>query len=205
MITLEQAKRNSDQLTAAANKVLEKYKILELLAKYGQVIPEGSYSYGMMVYPDVDIMVVNPGIKPEQIAELGTALLLTDGINRSEMKDFTKNERREGLPYGYYVSTKILAEDLDLEWKFDIWLVPALPDTEKRSQGMEKHDWMSQRSSEEKDAMLLLKAQLWEMGIYIHKGVGSFHVYRAVMNGIRDVDKFFIWMKSEYGYDPRKL
>lgn len=213
MITLEEAKKNQQALQQAASDVLEQYKIINLLSKYGKVIPEGSYSYELMVYPEIDILVINPSISSEQVLELGKILFMTNGINHASMSDFTGELRDEytkngeGPPYGYYIKTNLHHEqsrkDLGIwQWKLDIWLVPEKPEDINRTKGLESSDWFEKRTQEEKDAMLLLKAQLWEQGVYIHKGVGSFHVYRAVIEGVRDVDDFMVWMEKTYGFRP---
>lgn len=211
MITLEEAKQNQQALQQAASGVLEQYQITELLSKYGQVVAEGSYSYGLMVYPDIDLLVINSDINTDHVIELAKTLFQTEGINHASMSDFTATLRDrytkngEGPPYGFYVKTNIFHEDssrnLDIwQWKLDIWLVPEKPKNTNRTKGLESADWFEKRTEEEKDAMLLLKAQLWEKGYYIHKGIGSFHVYRAVIEGIRTVDDFFEWMKENYNY-----
>lgn len=213
MITLEQARENQRDLQAAADDLLSEYGILNMLSKYGDVKTVGSYEYGLMVYPDIDFTVINPEINSDQALELGRELLSTEGISNFQLNDFISSLREqytkdgEGPPYGFCFQTKVYheksREDLGVWlWKLDIWLMPEEPSEVNRTPGLESADWFEGRTEEEKDAMLLLKSQLWEMGIYAKKGVASHHVYRAAIEGVRSIDDFMDWIKETYGWSP---
>lgn len=198
MVTLEEAKKKSNELQAAAGRLLAEHRVIELLSEYGEVKFGGSYKYGNMVKPDIDIGIYNPKITAEQVFELGKKLFMK--FHRFYISDRTKLAVREDRPNGVYIG--FIAEYEGLKWTFDIWAMEKTGERDPTAtKGLEDSDWFEKRTQEEKDAMLLLKAQLWEQGVYIHKGVGSFHVYRAVIEGVRGVDDFMIWMENTYGYN----
>ena len=207
MITLQQARNNADRLHQEATQALAKSKLLKLLGRYGQVVAEGSFAYGLMVYRDIDLMVVNPSISAKQVLELAKHLLMSEHFRSANLYNYNdvkkdSNFFREGFPGDFYCGTRFYHNDE--KWKVDIWLVKNQPGPENRAKTLEQFNWFDDKTQEEKDAMLFLKARLWEEGTYVHKGIGSFHVYRAVNEGIRGVEEFYKWMKDNYNYDRSK-
>lgn len=186
MITLEEAKRNQQRLHEEASKLLTDLKLKVLLNRYGQLIIEGSYAYELMHKPDIDLRVVTNNPSRNTIAELTKQLygservlsILTMDMYQMKPKDPPK-------PKGYYIGLKALFDGA--HWNVDIWLV------EKPDAGYTPYaslEEIKKLSTQDKDRILLLKAQLDESGF----DYNSSRVYRAVLeSNIATVQDFEKW------------
>jgi len=186
MITLEEAKRNQQKLHDQASELLRELKLLELLGKYGELIVEGSYAYGLIHKPDIDLRIITA--KPDKlaVAELTGLLYQIDNVLTILTMDMYRLKPKDPpKPRGYYVGLKVQFDDM--KWNIDIWIVeePDAGYTPYANPGEIK-----KFSDQDKDRILLLKAQLDEAG----QDYNSSRVYRAVVEDqVSTVQEFEAW------------
>lgn len=198
MATLKEAKQKQDKLQKQASELLDTLNVEQELSRLGNFNPEGSYQYGLMVYGDIDLRVENSSFDIDSITEILRSFVKKPCVWDVDLRDYSKNKLAE--PNGKYIKVRaVYNEEI---WKIDIWFLTPYESVQTHPEPGLEPGWFEKLTQEEKDTILLLKANLWEKGIYIHKGVGSYHVYRAVMEGIHDVDNFLSWMEQTYGYRP---
>lgn len=187
MISLEEAKQLQNETKLEATQLLESTKITQLLQNFGQVELEGAYSYDLMVKKDIDIRVVNDQISKEQIGRLNAQINELPNIESTRIIDETSTNRREGAPQGWYIACD--ARFNDHVWKLDVWVMKEVI-RDNYPEVIRDPNWIEKCSQEEKDAILLIKAQLFEeQGDY----TGA-NVYRAVLEGgVRDLEGFKKW------------
>jgi hypothetical protein len=186
MITLEEAKRNQEKLHGDATRLLQELRLQELLRKYGELIVEGSYAYGLMHKPDIDLRVINDKPDKSAIAELTGLLYRIDNVLTILTMDMYRLKPKDPpKPKGYYIGLKVSFNEL--QWNIDIWVV------HEANAGYTPYaspEEIKKFSDQDKGKILLLKTQLDEAG----QDYNSSRVYRAVVEDkVSTVQEFEAW------------
>ncbi len=190
-ITTEELSAEQTRLHSQADKMLKETGILDIFAKYGEVSPiGGSYDYGLMVYPDLDMDIISDQLSKSDFVGLAGDLLASNFIRKVSVVDnvaFTGT--KVGMPKGYWLGIEIPFEGD--KWGIDLWL--------------QTHEWankfdedfdnykakLSGISQEQIAAILSIKYHLIRLGKYGKNGSMSFNVYDAVLdNGILSFEDF---------------
>lgn len=193
MIDLKTARQRADELRTQADALLEEYQIVDVLSAIGPVEFTGSYAYDLMVVPDIDMEIYNPSITPSEIYDLGKQLFMR--THRIGMIDRTQLPLKESRPVGVYVGSQI--DFQDQRWTIDIWVMQDHSSRQHTTPEFQQPDWFDATTQAQRDAMLLLKHQLYEEGTY-NNPVASYQVYRAVLEGVTELDDFKGWLEREY-------
>lgn len=176
-MTLDEAQKQQTILQQQGQELLNTFDLVSLYAQLGKVQIVGSFKYGLMVLPDVDINVTveNPQSKLPNIAELSKRLTSVDGIIKvSVYKNGFYTDPEPGKPIGIWLGLTIFFASQ--KWNIDTWFVP--PD-----ENMSLETTLVNLPQAQKDTILLLKAQLRELGRYGRKkDFYSHQIYTAVLD-----------------------
>lgn len=190
---LLKAKQHQVELQAEALRLLDKYNVIEILSEYGEVNFVGSYSFGLMVVPDIDIEVYNENIDTKKALEIGAKLF--QEIPRLYMSDRTRLPTEEGRPNGVYIGPII--KENGRRWEIDIWALKSRNiEDMHRSKGFEDTEWMNKLTVEQKDHIILFKYMLNQQGRY-GTDVSALQIYKAVYEGARTLDDLLSWSINE--------
>jgi hypothetical protein len=185
--TIEWLRAEQARLHAQADKMLAGTKIMGLLARHGQLSPiEGSYQYGLMMYPDLDVGLLADTVTKQDFADLISDLAkdpAVRGISTADTINFNLSKRP--MPRGYWIGIDIPFEND--RWGIDCWLQQ--PDWGSDQVG-DYAERLVQLDQAGKDAVLAIKYELIRNGTY-GKRHQSGHVYDAVLDhGVRTVEDF---------------
>jgi hypothetical protein len=185
--SLDELLAEEKRLQIQADKMLEQTNLLETLAKYGKLLPiSGSYAYGLMVYPDIDLSLISENISKESFANLVTEMVKSKWVRKVSTADTVNFELiHDGWPKGYWLGLEIPFEGD--KWGVDCWLqekdsAPTTPDPYTAS--------LHRMGEEKRNAVLSIKYQLIYMGLY-GKSYFSDDIYDAVLNdNILSIEEF---------------
>lgn len=190
-ITIEELLTEQARLHRQADKMLDETGIISIFAKYGKLSPiGGSYSYGLMVYPDLDMDILANNVTKQQASALAGELIALKFVRKvSSVDNVHFTAKRPGMPKGYWFGIEIpFADD---KWNIDLWL--------------QKHQWakdfddefddyksrLSGISPDQRAAILSIKYQLIRLGKYGTLGCMSFNIYDAVLDkGVLSLEDF---------------
>jgi hypothetical protein len=192
-ITIEELLAEQVRLHTQADKMLKKTSIADIFPKYGDVSPiGGSYDYGLMVYPDLDMDIMSNQLSKKDFINLANELLSSSFIRKVSCVDnVTFTGTRQGMPKGYWLGIEIPFEGD--KWGIDLWL--------------QTHEWadkfdedfdnyktkLSGISPEQIASVLSIKYHLIRLGKYGKNGFMSFNVYDAVLEkNVLTLDDFLI-------------
>lgn len=169
-------------LQAEAGRLLE--KLLPILQEYGEPHIIGSASMDLMAWPDVDVDVVNTGMTLEKLHRLTRTLLDEFAPVWYEAKEEVNDEGKTVWFHG--METMIGGT----RWNFDIWFFDreTIDKAEAYCHTVQK---AAEKDPAVRSAILTLKKDLLERGLYSFEKYTSMDVYKAVMEcGIRDTETF---------------
>jgi len=114
----------ADELRQQADSVLETSGICSILCAMGDVELVGSYSLGLLVRPDIDIIVTSES--PERsVAVEATKRILDRGYFQSlvfiDHSTFRGRLDAEMDAKGFYWHLDVPEFDFDQQWKVDVW------------------------------------------------------------------------------------
>ncbi len=194
MITLEEAKQRQDEWLAQGTRLLQEFPIITELDKLGQVEVEGSFSYKLMVKPDIDIHLFTDSVNLEDIAELARRVTLMNGVSRVLVSNKLVKTPDPGMPVGVYLGIKRFIEEV--EWNFDIWIM------REENYISSEFSHMNTLPDETYELLLWLKYQLKEVGMYpgsskIPTSFSSADLYRAVLrDDCKTLDELIEWRQK---------
>lgn len=181
-ITTEELLAEQVRLHNQADKMLKETGISSIFAKYGEVLPiGGSYNYGLMVYPDLDMDIISDQLTKQDFVNLASDLLASSFIRKvSSVDNVMFTGTRPGMPKGYWLGIEIPFETD--KWGIDLWL--------------QTHEWankfdeefddyktkLSTISKEQIAAILSIKYHLIRLGKYGKPNFMSFNVYDTVLD-----------------------
>lgn len=179
----------SKHLKKAADLLLDKTKLIELLAKYGNVHIMGSYKLNLMVDGDIDIYVID-----KKFCKKRAIKCLNDLISQSNFRgylfyDFVQR-RKKGFPKGYYIGLKTRYSDK--KWKIDIWFMKTMDGISSRF--MKK---VASRLDDDKRRKIL---ELKRMAKDKKIDLPSYVIYNAVIDASVDNMKKLVQFAVKGGY-----
>jgi hypothetical protein len=181
-ITIEVLLAEQARLHSQADKMLKETGIADIFAKYGEVLPiGGSYDYGLMVYPDLDMDIIADRLTKDDYVSLAGDLLSSDFVRKVSSVDnvkFTGN--RPGMPKGYWLGIEIPFEGD--KWGIDLWLKTREWANKFNEDSKDYKAKLSDISQEQVAAILSIKYHLIRLGKYGKHGFMSFNVYDAVVD-----------------------
>ncbi|MEU4420338.1 hypothetical protein AB0F81_06900 [Actinoplanes sp. NPDC024001] len=168
----------------------EARSVLALLEPLGSLTPTGSYVSGLMVWRDLDVMLLGgPDFTPDDVVALLGRALTIPGVTGFAYAD----ERGSRSPTGekrderYHVTLT-----LD-EWRVDlsIWLY------DDHANVSEWHRELAGRlTDEERQAILAIKT-VWHQRPEYPDEVGGIDIYTAVLeHGVRTAVEFGVWLRE---------
>lgn len=187
-ITTDELLAEETRLHAQADKLLSNTGLADTFGRYGTISPiEGSYGYGLMVYPDLDMQVItNHQLTKQEFASMVSEFAGADfvrGLSIADLVHFAP--RRPGRPTGYWIGLDVPFEDD--RWGIDLWVQTPEQATGDSDNYKEK---LTHLSSEQIAAILAIKYHLIREGLY-GKQYLSVDVYDAVTDrGVLTYDDF---------------
>ena len=186
-ITTDELRAEQTRLHSQADKLLVKTGLANIFGKYGTVSPiEGSYVYGLMVYPDLDMQVITDHqLTKQEFAEFVKEMATTDfvrGFSVADRANFASIDARR--PRGYWLGLDIPFEND--RWGIDLWVQTA----EQAAGDSDKYkEKLAHLTPEQATAILAIKYHLIREGVY-GKQYLSVDVYDAVLSGVSSFDEF---------------
>jgi len=176
-----------------AKKILISDGLQDVLGKYGEVLPTGSYALDLMTWRDLDLYLISEDISTTKFFELGAEI--NNHLNpikmsfRNEYPGKTKNLPK-GLYWGIY-----LGNERNAAWKIDLWCVSG-SETLRRHQFCKNLE--SRLNSENRSIIHELKEKCWKNRHY-RKRFYSIDIYDAVVkHSIVSFDKFKDYINLKY-------
>ena len=177
----------SQTIKNEADELLNKYQVVEILSKYGQVNFTGSYKLDLMYKKDVDISLINNNLSVENFTQLGKELI--DKLN---------------TPIVYYRNTRITPvenrPENSLYWgiKTDDWFIDLWGMSVEIYERAEKYieEIKSQLTKENRLIILRLKNEFIKKKSY---GISfnSRELYDAVLNHkVKDSEHFNLYLEK---------
>lgn len=185
-----------EALRGEADEILWERGLHRLLAQHGVVYPAGSYALQLMVWRDLDLYLVAPGITVDAFFRLGhrvSELLDAPKMHyRDERIGRTPGLPRDGLYWGIY-----LGDERAGAWKIDLWAL----DEEEHRRLQAYQDMIEARLDDETRRRILhIKSAVWMRPGYRVR-YSSQDIYRAVLDhGVADVDAFDAYLRVHKGY-----
>jgi hypothetical protein len=194
-VEINELEKLNSAITAEANKILNECGLSEILGKYGNPVPTGSYMLGLMTWRDLDIYLETNDITESSFFKLGEELV-------SALKPQRMHYRNEflgktpGLPLGYYwgiYATGLVSPE---EWKIDLWAISS-EQLKSLQKGMD--ELKTSISEERRQIILEIKSHYWNHPEY-RKGFHSLDIYQAVIEeNIRSIKGFARWLEKNKG------
>jgi hypothetical protein len=172
---------NNEDIKREADRLIQECRLPALLAEYADWFIDGSYSYDLMCWRDLDIYVLDPDYDLKHCFVLGYELTARLAAKKSR---FTNN--LGGEPHGLYWGIK-LGDERQGAWKLDVWILDQT--------GYERHADYSTRlrervSEEQRSIILAIKEAYWQQPSF-RVTVTSDMIYRAVLDrGVKTVEDF---------------
>lgn len=112
-ISVDEQLTEQRRLHKQADKMLSVTKLLNVLGIFGTLHPiGGSYEYGLMVYPDLDLELVVPELDKKFFSEIVSKIVACDFVRKVSTAD-TVNFKpiHSGRPKGYWLGIEIPFDD----------------------------------------------------------------------------------------------
>ena len=196
MIDITKAKERNRWLHRNGQRLLDIIDLEPKLATFGDVQSIGSFSYNLMQVADIDFKIYSSVLDQAAILALAHQMSERPDVIGVRHLDFTKqpNSKINGI----YLSIFPYFEG-EL-WKLDLLFLPL------DSKPVQEDPLIAQLKTltpQQRDIILLLKAQLLDAGLYSNPTV--FHtpsvihgadLYRAVLNGAKTMDDAIRYKKE---------
>lgn len=187
-ITTDELLAEQTRLHTQADNLLANTGLADIFGRYGAVSPiEGSYGYGLMVYPDLDMQVITDN----QLTKQEFAKMVGEFAEADYVRGFSVADRANfasinpGRPKGYWLGLDIPFEND--RWGIDLWVQTIEQATGDSDNYKEK---LAHLNPEQIAAILAIKYHLIREGLY-GKQYLSVDVYDAVVErGVLTYDDF---------------
>ena len=190
---MDELRAEAQRLHDQADKMLDRTGLLNMLAKYGEILPvSGSYAYGLMVYPDIDLGILLNKVTKDSFSELVKETVLSKWVRKVSTADAVNFESvHTGRPKGYWLGLEIPFEGD--RWGVDCWVqqkdwAPTTPDPYIGS--------LQRLGPMQKEAILSIKYELIRQETYGKKYFSN-DVYDSVLNDNVLSAEEFLKSKSE--------
>lgn len=120
--SIVELRAEQERLHKKADEMLAKTKLKEVFQRLGRFNEiGGSYSYHLLVYPDLDLGVTAKSVDRGDVAELLKQLALMPEVRKVSFVDNVKfKSKNKGQPKGYWIGLQVPYED-DI-WGIDCWI-----------------------------------------------------------------------------------
>jgi hypothetical protein len=180
------------RLQTEAARVIADLDLMTLLGPAGRVEQVGSVVSGLMVWRDIDIGSVSPGLSTDGAWEIMRPIVGRREVTRVSYANESGHLNRSGLPYDdrhYFVlHYETAAHD---DWKIDVtfWLIDG--PREQRARALA----MTDLPRETRIAILWIKDVWHQLPVYPYQ-VGGTDIYDAVLeHGVRTPDEFDTYLR----------
>lgn len=190
---VEQLLSRQDALQAEASRLIADLDLMSLLARAGRAEQVGSFVSGLMVWRDVDIGVVSPGLSVDRAWDVMRPILSRPAVTRVSYANESGHLNTSGRPYDdrhYFVIH--YETDAHDDWKFDItfWLTDGPREQRARALALRR------LSRETRICILWLKDVWHRLPAYPYE-VGGTDVYDAVLeHDVRTPDEFDAYLRE---------
>ncbi len=187
--SLEVLLQEQNRLQTQGKKLLEATLLGDVLKSAGDVQTGGSFVYGLMIYPDLDIGIVSEDVTRDRAAELISKLFKLEFVRKIATTDkvnFSRETPGKNPLRGYWLGLEVgFEEDV---WNLDIWFQK--PEWVDNSQDAYANKFKG-ISDEVKAAILSIKHALIKAGEY-DVTFFSDDVYTAVLDkNVRTLEEFY--------------
>jgi hypothetical protein len=185
--------RRQDALQAEASHVIGDLELMDVLARAGRTEQVGSLVSGLMVWRDIDVGVVSPGLSVSGAWEVMRPIISRPEITQVSYTNESGHLNTSGRPYDdrhYFVVHYATAAHDD--WKIDItfWLTDG--PREQRARALE----MTRLPRETRICILWLKDIWHRLPVYPYE-VGGTDIYDAVLqHGVRTAEEFDDYLRE---------
>ena len=185
---------NAKKLQNQASRVIKELLLKERWGKIGKVNFSGSFTFGLMINPNIDMEIYTDNPNPKSGFKIISEIAQTVGVKRIKYVNQMEDEIDPGL---YYCVQYI--DKNSLMWSIDSWLIstnhPFAHHTEKFANAMNKR-----LNDEIRIKILRIKNDIYE---HAETKIRSIDIYKAILrDGIENYGEFFEWFKKN---PPRKL
>jgi hypothetical protein len=191
--------RRQDALQAEASRVIVDLDLMSALARAGRAEQVGSVVSGLMVWRDIDLGVVSPGLGVSEAWNIMRPVVARTGITRVSYTNESGHLNKSGRPYDdrhyFVIHYESTAHD---DWKIDItfWLTDGPRGQRARALAM------TELPLETRLRILWLKDVWHRLPVYPYQ-VGGTDIYDAVLeHGVRTPEEFDGYLR-ERGLPPR--
>jgi hypothetical protein len=190
---VEQLLRRQDALQAEASRVIADLDLMSLLARAGRAEQVGSLVSGLMVWRDIDIGAVSPGLSVDRAWDVMRPIVARPAVTRVSYANESGHLNTSGRPYDdrhyFVIHYETAAHD---DWKIDItfWLTDG--PREQRARALA----LSRLPRETRICILWLKDVWHRLPAYPYE-VGGTDVYDAVLeHDVRTPDEFDVYLRE---------
>lgn len=176
--SIQELLNEAQRLHNQADKMLKETELLRMLANHGNVLPiTGSYAYGLMVYPDIDLGLLVSEASKEDFSELVKEMVQSKWVRKISTADTVNfTPLHTGRPKGYWLGLEIPFEGD--RWGIDCWVqqenwAPTTPDPYLGA--------LESLDPKKKEAILKIKYELILREAYGKKYFSN-DIYDAVLN-----------------------
>jgi len=175
-----------------ADKLLEKWDLLNFLSKYGDAYPVGSVALDLMTWRDIDLEVIcaKEPSKDDAI-DVSRYLFKIKGFRKVSPIDYSDGDGIK-KPKGLYIGAEYVDED-KIKWKVDVWLLStSLARTKEKTEEIR-----SRLTPEYRKIILDIKSQVHNHPLY-RKKIISVDIYDAVTEKkVKNIDEFKAYLKEK--------
>lgn len=190
---VEQLVRRQDALQDEASRVIAELDLISLLARAGRAEQVGSVVSGLMVWRDIDVGAVSPGLSVNGAWEVMRPIIARPEVTRVSYTNESGHLNTSGRPYDdrhyFVIHYETAAHD---DWKIDItfWLTDG--PREQRARALE----LTRLPRETRLSILWIKDVWHKLPTYPYQ-VGGTDIYDAVLeHGVRTPDEFDAYLRQ---------
>ena len=167
--------------------------VLASLAPLGPLMPTGSFVSGLMVWRDLDVMLLGgPGFGPQDVLDLLGHVVRIPGVTAFHYTD----EREARSPTGERRDERFHVAITLGEWRVDlsIWLY------DDHASVTRFHTELAGRLTPEQRAAVLAIKDVWHRRPEYPDEISGFEIYQAVLDhGVRTPEEFAAHLGQEVG------
>jgi hypothetical protein len=190
---VEQLVRRQDALQAQASGVIDDLDLMSLLARAGRADQVGSFVSGLMVWRDIDIGAVSPGLSVDRAWDVMRPIIARPAVTRVSYANESGHLNTSGRPYDdrhyFVIHYETAAHD---DWKIDItfWLTDGPREQRARALAM-------RRLPRETRICILWLKDVWHRLPTYPNEVGGTDIYDAVLeHSVRTPDEFDAYLRE---------
>jgi hypothetical protein len=189
----EQLLQRQEALQAEASRVIADLDLMTSLARAGRVEQVGSSVSGLMVWRDIDVGAVSPGLTTDRAWELMLPIIARPEITRVSYSNESGHLNTSGRPYDdrhyFVIHYESAARD---DWKIDVtfWVIAGPREHRERALAL------ARLPRETRVAILWIKDVWHRLPTYPYQ-VGGTDVYDAVLeHGVRTPEEFDAYLRE---------